>query len=153
MYFYKKKNNVNKKGIFQKSNEKHIDQMNELIVELKQNYKELDKNKVYDKIAKELNNNSTLKDVLTLASCFYEYLFVCIRNNNKDMEEQEIEKVIADLKAFLLYPYNTIINNIKILEEKDIMIIISYLAFKNVSSRQTRKGFLKVFYLLNFLFH
>ena len=115
---------INKKGIFQKSNEKHIDQMNELIVELKQNYKELDKNKVYDKIAKELNNNSTLKDVLTLASCFYEYLFVCIRNNNKDMEEQEIEKVIADLKAFLLYPYNTIINNIKILEEKDIMIII-----------------------------
>lgn len=119
---YNKK--INKKGLFKKSNEKYIDKRNSLIIELKKLYKELGENKVYNKIATEINNNSTLIDALKLASSFYRYLFMSICENYKEIEETEVEKIIDDLREFVNYPYSTIINNAKILDDKDIMIII-----------------------------
>lgn len=117
-------NKINKKSLFKKSNEKYIEQRNNLILELKQLYKDLDNNKVYNKIASELNDNSNIKDILYLASSFYKYLFMCICKNQEGIEEEDIEKIIEDLKEFIQYPYSTIINNVKILDDRDIMIMI-----------------------------
>lgn len=115
---------INKKGLFKKSNEKSIEQRNSIILELKQLYKDLDSNKVCHKIITELNDNSTLKDALYLASSFYKYLFMCICENHKDMEEVEVNQLIDDLREFMNYPYNTILNNVKLIEDRDIMITI-----------------------------
>ncbi|MBO5413558.1 MAG: hypothetical protein J6A29_04640 [Clostridia bacterium] len=117
-------NKINKKGFMKKSDEKNIDQRNSLILELKQLYKDLDNNKVYNTIITKLNDNSTLKDALYLASSFYKYLYMCICNNNKDIEETEVNEIIEGLREFMKYPYNTILNNVKLLEERDIMLTI-----------------------------
>lgn len=115
---------INKKSIFKKNNEKFIDKRNEIILDLKQLYKELYDNKIYDKVITELHDNSNLNDVMNLASSFYEYLFNCICKTYKDMGEEEINLMIDEIKEFTKYPYSTIMNNIKILENKDIMIVI-----------------------------
>ena len=117
-------NKINKKGFMKKTNDKTIDERNNLILELKQLYKDLDNNKVYNAIITKLDDNSTLKDVLYLASSFYKYLYMCICENNKDIEETEVNEIIDELREFMNYPYNTILNNVKLLEERDIMITI-----------------------------
>lgn len=116
--------NINKKSLFNKSKEKYIDERNALVLEIKKLYDKLYENKVYDKIITEINDNSTLKDALNLAGSFYKYLFRCICDMDKDIEEEVVMDIIAQIRTFLKYPYFTIMNNVKISEEKDIMIII-----------------------------
>ena len=109
---------------FKKSHSKFINEQNNIILEIKELYKLLDKNKIYTKIATKLNDNSTITDVLYLASSFYNYLFYCMKKNNKEITEEEIEENFEEIRNFVKWPYSTIINNITILETKDIMLII-----------------------------
>lgn len=117
-------NLVSKKSLFgRKKQENKKGQYNELINQLKQLYRELEINKVYQKIYTDLNENSTIKDVLVLASSFYHFLKVCIiEKNDNTIEEKEDE--IIELIEFVNNPYNSFINNISITEEKDIKLII-----------------------------
>ena len=114
----------NGKGLFKKSSEKVGLQQDAIILEVKSMYRELDKNKVAYKIATELNDDSTISDALYLASSFYNYLYDCISHLEKEMQEDEIETVINELKEFVRWPYATIINNIGMLEEKDLLRMI-----------------------------
>jgi len=116
---------IYKKSLFgRKKEENKKAQYNELIKELKQLYRELEKNKVYQKIYTDINDNSTIKDILNLANSFYQYITDCISEKYEDYVIEEIEEEIAILTNFLENPYNTFINNITILEENDIMLII-----------------------------
>ena len=81
-------------------------------------YDELDKNYFLEKI-NSLNPNTTLYDLLYLASSNYNYLTSIIKKNNKDINEE-----ISKLKSLVYYPYINIINNILINDEKDIALII-----------------------------
>lgn len=118
-------NKINGKGIFKKKKtEKQNAEYNNLILEIKKLYKELDKNEVYNKIYEKLNDNSTIYDVLYFANSFYNYLFNCIIKNSPDNSEEEVENLIAKLGEYIKSPYNTIINNITLLEKKDLPIII-----------------------------
>lgn len=112
------------KGVFKKQGDNYTNEQNNLISELKALYKELNKNKVYHKVYTNLNDNSSISDVLFLASSFYKYLVDCMRNKDKELGEDEIEKDILDLREFVKWPYTTILNNITILEEKSLMLII-----------------------------
>lgn len=103
---------------------KQTSEQNQLILDIKQLYKELDLNKFYNKIYSELTDNSTLYDILNLASSYYTYLTDVMIKNNKTITQEEIDEQIMELDEFLTNPYNTIINNITILEEKDVVIII-----------------------------
>lgn len=113
-----------KKGYMKKGNNKNIEQRNNLIIELKQLYKELDINEIYNKVTTDLNEESTLDDVLYLASSFYSYLFTCACEKNKEITEEEIDKLIEELKDFVRYPYKTIINNIRIMDDRNIVLMI-----------------------------
>jgi len=117
---------IYKKSLFfgRKKEENKKLQYNELITQIKQLYRDLEKNKVYQKIYTDLNDNSTIKDVLNLANSFYHYLTDCISEKYDDYVIEEIEGEILELREFLENPYNTFINNIKILEEKDIEVMI-----------------------------
>lgn len=114
------------KGIFgnKKENTNQIVEQSKLIVETKELYKQLDLNKFYNKIAIYLTDNSSVYDVLNLASSYYDYLIKCMIQNNKNITQEEMEEEIQKLQELLKNPYNTIINNITFLEEKDIGLII-----------------------------
>lgn len=112
------------KGILQKPDDSSIIEQNNLILEVKKLYKDLDRNRMYRKIHKELNDTSSIGDVLYLASLFYNYMYRCIKDTHENIEEEEIQKLIKDLKEFVNYPYCNLVNNIGMLEEKDILIIV-----------------------------
>lgn len=119
---------ISGKGLFGKKKEKSEKQnteYNKLILEIKESYRKLDAAEIYSKIIERLSDNSTIYDVLMIASGFKNYLVDCIIENNPSIEPKEIELYIRDLLQFLRNPYNTIIKNIGIMEEKDIPIIIS----------------------------
>lgn len=115
---------IGNKRIFKSSTDEVIAKQDELILELKQLYKDLDNNKIYNKITTQVNDNTHLKEVLYLASSFYKYLFTYIRDNKNGMLDEEIEKMIKELEQDVNWSYFTILDNITISDNKDIALII-----------------------------
>jgi len=97
----------------------------ELILELKELYKELDLNEFYNKMSEILTDTSTIYDALKLANSYYNYLTKCVIKVNRSIEHENIEGKTEKLTELLDNPNNTIINNITILEEKDVGMIVS----------------------------
>ena len=81
-------------------------------------------NEFYNKIYTDLNENSTIYDVLYLANAHYYYLVDCFIRNNQEISQEEIDDNVEALNNFLLNPYNTVIYNIPFLEQKDLAVII-----------------------------
>ena len=117
---------ISKKGLFgRKAKEiKQSAEQNQIIMEIKKLYKELDLNKFYNKIYTELGENSTIYEALNLANSYYNYLTNCMIENNKTITQEKIDEQIRCLDNFLKNPYNNIINNLTIAEEKDVAMII-----------------------------
>lgn len=115
--------NVNKPHLFRK---KVIDdtKVNNIFLKEKQIYKKLFENILYKKISDNINENSTILDILYFASSFYRFLVDTIINDKQGIASEEIDKIILELREFIKYPYFTIINNIKMNEDKDIALII-----------------------------
>lgn len=103
---------------------KQANEIKELIQSISDKYKELDKNKFYNKIYQELTDESTLYDALKLANSYYTYLVDCIIENFKDIPQNEIEQQTYKLNEFLNSPYNVLIKNFNIMEETDIQLVI-----------------------------
>lgn len=123
----KKENKVlklNKKSLFNKSEEKNLTKQTSIILELKDLYYKLDKYKVYYKIENKINDDSTLFDLLYLGSLFYDYIFDCISEYNKEASEEEIKIMIEELNFAIKNINYNIINNITINENKNIVHII-----------------------------
>ena len=117
---------LSSKGLFgkKKTKTKHSAEQNQLILEIKKTYKELDLNKFLNKIAIDINENSTIYDVLNLANSYYNYLTSCMIENNKTITQEKIDEQIRELDEFLKTPYNNIITNLTITDERDIAMII-----------------------------
>ena len=117
---------ANSKGIFGTKNqkEKQSNEQKQLILQLKDLYKELELNKFYNKIYTNLTDDSKIYEVLKLANSYYNYLADCIIRNNKTIAQEEIDEMIDELDEFLKNPNNTIINNLTILDDKDVALII-----------------------------
>lgn len=125
----KKLKKLNKKslgGLFRKNKQemKQSIEQNNLILELKNMYKELDQNKFYNKIYTNLNDNSTIYDVLNLANSYYNYLTKCLIENNKIITQEKIDEQVNKLDEFVKEPSNNIINNMTFTDDKDIAVII-----------------------------
>jgi len=113
------------KGLFGKKKEvKQSAEQNQMIMEIKKIYKELDLNKFYNKISTNLEDNSTIYDALNLANSYYNYLTNCMIENNKTITQEKIDEQIMKLDEFLKNPYNNIITNLTITDEKDTAMII-----------------------------
>ena len=93
-------------------------------MEIKNLYVQLDLDEFYNKIYTELADDSTIYEVLNLASSYYNYLVRCIINNDKSILPEDIEILVQELYEFLETPYNTIINNLTIMDEKNVAMII-----------------------------
>lgn len=112
---------ANKKLIKQLSKRKEAkiellsSQINKLIITLKQDYEELEKNQFLEEIS-NLKEDTTLYDILLLASSNYNYLIELMKKEDK----QDLEK----LKTYIHNPHNTILDTILISEEKELNILI-----------------------------
>ena len=117
---------ASKKGLFGKKRTevKQSAEQNQMILEIKKTYKELDLNKFYNKIYSDLEDNSSIYDALNLANSYYNYLTNCMIENNKTITQEKIDEQIKSLDNFLKNPYNNIINNLTITEDKDVAMII-----------------------------
>jgi len=111
-------------GFFKKPDEKSETEQNSLLLSLKQLYRDLDKNKMYDKIHLRLKDSSTIYGMLLFAGSFYDYVYRYMRDVVVDIEEEEIDKTIQELRDFINWPFCILLNNIKILERKDMLLII-----------------------------
>ena len=116
---------ASKRGLFGKKKEiKQTAEQNQMILEIKKSYKELDLNKFYNKINTNLGENSSIYEALNLANSYYNYLTSCMIENNKTITQDKIDEQIESLDNFLKNPYNNIINNLTITEDKDVAMII-----------------------------
>lgn len=117
---------ISGKGLFWKKHDEtnQIVEQNKIILEIKGLYKELELNKFYSKVISTLNDNSTIFDVLSLVSSYYMYAFKCVKDNNTQFSQEEIDQKIEDLSKFLNMPGNSFINAITFLDEKDMPMII-----------------------------
>lgn len=107
-----------------KKDEKQTAEYSQLVMQIKDQYRELDINKICEKIYTQLEDTSTIYDVFYFIDSFHNYISKTIIKENPDITQDEIEKEIIELEEFIKSPYNTFINNITILEEKDIAMII-----------------------------
>ncbi len=121
----------NHKSLIQKllfKNGKRLEKINNNtnahIIELKNTYRDLEENKIKNIISITLNDNSTIYDVLLLASRFYSFLVNTIIDEFPDITQDEIQDLVEKFKGFISYPKMTIINNIKISEDKDILLMV-----------------------------
>lgn len=98
--------------------------INSQILALKELYRKIEEDRVNEKIATVLTDNSTMYDAIFLASSFYTFLVETIMKEFPDVEEHEINEVVEKIREFITSPYINVINNITIKEEKDIALTI-----------------------------
>ncbi|MBR6034185.1 MAG: hypothetical protein IKP28_05595 [Clostridia bacterium] len=114
--------------LFSGKNQKKLDKINidsnSQILELKTIYRELEDNKVNNIIAENLNEASTIYDVLLLISVFYSFLVKVIIKQYEDMDQEQIAAMITEFRQFVNFSNTTVLNNIKIAEDKDIALVI-----------------------------
>ena len=115
--FHKGNNNVKKL-------EKINLNVNTKIEDLKNAYRELEENKVYNIISTKLSDSSSIYDSFRLITPFYTFLVDTLIKDNDEISPEEIKTKITGFKEFVSYPNITIINNMKITDNKDIVIVL-----------------------------
>ena len=117
-----------KKKNFKRNSEEKLKTLtidiNNQILNLKELYRKIDDDKVFDKIATMLTDNSTIFDALFLAGSFYTFLVESIIKEIPDIPEKEINETVVAIRKFITSPYITIINNVTIKEDKDMALMI-----------------------------
>ncbi len=103
--------------------EANID-INSIILQLRDEYRELEEYKTKNIISTVLNDGSTIYDVLILVCQFYNFLVDSIIKQNPDITQENIEESIKKYNSFVKYPRITIINNININEDKNMVLMI-----------------------------
>ena len=98
--------------------------VNSLMREINDLYYLLDENIFKEKIYNDLNDSSTIFDVLLLVYSDYNYLVKVIKSNNDSVSDMEIESIKNSLFKFLVSPYSNIINNTTLLFDGDLISII-----------------------------
>lgn len=88
-------------------------------------YSEFDELVFNERVSLTLEDNSSIELLLQLVASHYINLVQFIKKQIPDIEEEELDIKVNNLKYFLLNPYNTIINNLDISQEYNIPMIIS----------------------------
>lgn len=94
--------------------------INEEITKLQNLYETLEHDRFCNQILININDSSSIYDVLKVS--YYNYNFLIKSIEKEGLENQE--ELIENLKYFLLSPFNTIINNIGFLKNEGIEKVI-----------------------------
>ena len=116
--FFKKKSSNDKK------NTAVILQRNNLILDLKKAYMELDEEIIKQNIIQNIDETSSLLDVLKLASNYYGFMARSMIKKNEEITDTEIGELAKEIRDFINFSNFAVINYVKISETKDLAIII-----------------------------
>lgn len=119
-----------KKGFFEikKSEEKKDNilnlKRNNLILDLKEKYMQLDEEIIKQSILQNIDETSSLLDVLKFASRYYGYMAKIMIKNNEEITDKEIGENIRKIREFIDFSDFTVINHVRISDKKELPIII-----------------------------
>ena len=116
--FFERKKAENKKDSIS------ILQRNNLVLDLKKAYMQLDEEIINQNILQNLDETSSLFDVLKFASSYYGYMAKAMIKNNEDITDKEIGENAEKIRNFINFSNFTVINHVKISDTKELSIII-----------------------------
>lgn len=119
---------INKKGLFKLNKNKLAavkSEKNKVILELSNDYKELDDLKIKHYIFNFTNEESDYYNALKFASYDFVYFVELLEKDNEELNIENIDKHLLNLNKYLYDNDISIINNVGILDEKDLPKIIS----------------------------
>jgi len=118
------------KGLFgrKSSNEKKssavILERNNLILELKKLYMQLDDEIIKQKIMQNIDETSSILDVLKIGSHYYGFMAKEIIKKYPEITDKELGEMAKNIRDFITFSNFTVINYVKISDKKDLSIII-----------------------------
>jgi len=118
------------KGLFgrkvtnDKKNNNVILQRNNSILELKKLYMQLDDEIIKRKIMENIDETSSILDVLKLGSYYYGFMAKEIIKKNPEITDKELGEMAKNIRDFITFSNFTVINYIKISDKKELSVII-----------------------------
>lgn len=119
-----KKSLFGKNKVESKKDSVAILQRNNLILELKKSYMQLDEDILKQKIVQNIDDTSSLLDVLKLASSYYWFMAKSMIKKNEEITDKEIGETAKKIRDFINFSNFTVINYIKISDTKELAVII-----------------------------
>ena len=113
-----------RKKVEEKKDSIAVLQRNNLILDLKKTYMQLDDEMINQNILQNLDETSSLLDVLKFAGSYYGYMAKAMIKNNEDITDKEIGETAEKIRNFINFSNFTVINHVKISDTKDLSIII-----------------------------
>ena len=99
-------------------------QRNNLVLDLKKAYMQLDDEMINQNILQNLDETSSLFDVLKFASSYYGYMAKAMIKHNEDITDKEIGENAKKIRDFVNFSKFTVINHVNISDTKELSIII-----------------------------
>ena len=118
------------KGLFgrktanDKKNSSVILERNNLILELKKLYMQLDDEIIKQKVMKNIDETSSILDVLKLGSYYYGFMAKEIIKKYPEITDKELGEMAKKIRDFITFSNFTVINYIKISDKKELSVII-----------------------------
>lgn len=131
-----------KKNVTKKMSQADLLKRNNLIIEIKKLYLQLDDIRIKDDIIEKIKDTSTLLDVLKLASYYYGFMAKCIIKKNNEVTDTEINDMITNIRKFVSSTNFTVLNNVNAIENKDLAIIIKD-KYKLYGMNLTKENFME----------
>ena len=85
---------------------------------------QLDEEMIKQKILQNLDETSSLYDVIKFASSYYGYMAKVMIKNNEDITDKEIGEKAEKIRKFVNFSNFTVINHVNISDTKELSIII-----------------------------
>jgi len=112
------------KKIDSKKNNIVILQRNNAILELKKLYMELDEQIIKQKIMQNIDETSSILDVLKMGSYYYGFMAKEIIKKYPEITDKELGEMAQNIRDFITFSNFTVINYIKISDKKELSVII-----------------------------
>ena len=107
-----------------KKNNAVILERNNLILELKKLYMKLDDEIIKQKIMQNIDETSSILDVLKIASHYYGFMAKEIIKKYPEVTDKELGEMAKNIRDFITFSNFTVINYIKISDKKELSVII-----------------------------
>lgn len=99
-------------------------QRNNSILELKKLYMQLDDEIIKKRIMENIDDTSSILDVLKLGSYYYGFMAKEIIKKNPEITDKELGEMAKDIRDFITFSNFTVINYVKISDKKELAVII-----------------------------
>lgn len=113
-----------KKAENSKKNNAIILERNNAILELKKLYMQLDDEIIKQKIMQNIDETSSILDVLKIGSHYYGFMAKEIIKKNSEITDKELGEMAKNIRDFITFSNFSVINYVKISDKKELSVII-----------------------------